>query len=513
MFRRFAVMAAAAVCVAASAVQAQTLKVGSKAPPLSIEQWVLGDPVKEFKPGHTYVVEFWATWCPPCLKSIPHLTKLQEEYGDAITVIGVAGSERGKTSKQLGVLRKFIKKQGDKMVYTVGYESDRETVNAWMKAAGRNGIPSAFVVDGTGTITWIGHPMDGLDGAIEKAVAKKGKGGEADASRPYELMVGDKAPAIYADSWVKGEPVTEFERNHVYVMEFWATWCGPCIRGIPHLTEIQKKFKDKGVTVIGMNIWEDKPQKKVPAFVKEKGDEMNYTVAIQDGTKMADKWMEAAGQNGIPTAMIVNGEGRIAWIGHPMSMDEPLEKIVAGEWDLDEQAKKYAQEIAAQAKAEKVGNELRAAMGDEDFDKVIDLLEGLVKSDEETAMMYVANVFPYLLRAEKFDGAYGLAWKLFKGAGSEDSSFLNAIAWSIVDPDAVPAKQDLKLALAAAKQANKLTDNKDPAILDTLAKVYWDMGQKKKAIDIQKQAVEHSEGTPFEEDLKDRLEQFIKDAG
>ena len=49
---------------------------------------------------------------------------------------------------------------------------------------------------------------------------------------------------------------------------------------------------------------------------------------------MAKTWMEASGQNGIPTAFIVNKEGKIAWIGHPMEMERPLEKIIAGTWDL-----------------------------------------------------------------------------------------------------------------------------------------------------------------------------------
>ena len=58
---------------------------------------------------------------------------------------------------------------------------------------------------------------------------------------------------------------------------------------------------------------------------------------------MAKAWMTAAGQNGIPTAFIVNKEGKIAWIGHPMEMEKPLEKIVAGTWDLKAVAGREAQ--------------------------------------------------------------------------------------------------------------------------------------------------------------------------
>jgi thiol-disulfide isomerase/thioredoxin len=153
------------------------------------------------------------------------------------------------------------------------------------------------------------------------------------------LGVGDKAPALKVKGFVKGKPVTKLDKGKVYVVEFWATWCGPCRTTIPHLTELQKKHKD--VTFIGVSAFE-RDQKAVQPFVKEMGDKMDYRVALDsvpagkkggDGA-MAKNWMIAAGQNGIPTAFIVDGEGRIAWIGHPTQMEAPLEKIVAGKWDL-----------------------------------------------------------------------------------------------------------------------------------------------------------------------------------
>ena len=86
------------------------------------------------------------------------------------------------------------------------------------------------------------------------------------------------------------------------------------------------------------------------------------------------------------------------------------------------------------------------------------------------------------------------------------------VAWVIVDPIKTPETQDLKLALKAARRANDLTDNEDPSILDTLATVYAAMGQMNKAVKFQKKAVEMAEGTDLEDELKDRLEEFIKKA-
>ena len=56
------------------------LKVGDPAPPIKVGEWVKGDSVAGFEPGKVYVMEFWATWCPPCVAAIPHISELQAKY-------------------------------------------------------------------------------------------------------------------------------------------------------------------------------------------------------------------------------------------------------------------------------------------------------------------------------------------------------------------------------------------------------------------------------------------------
>lgn len=115
----------------------------------------------------------------------------------------------------------------------------------------------------------------------------------------------DAAPEL------KGKPV---------IVEFWATWCPPCRASIPHLNELNKKFKDKGLVIVGVT---DEDQKTVTEFRKKLP--MDYSVAIDKEGKLGEKF----GVNGIPHAFVVGKDGKIVWEGHPMQLKEAeIEKVL-----------------------------------------------------------------------------------------------------------------------------------------------------------------------------------------
>ncbi|RYD41376.1 MAG: redoxin domain-containing protein [Verrucomicrobiaceae bacterium] len=130
--------------------------------------------------------------------------------------------------------------------------------------------------------------------------------------------------------WVKGTAPTAWEPGKVYILECWATWCGPCIAAIPHVDELYDKYQDKGLRVIGVNVWED-GKEKVADFVKAKGDGMSYPVAYTGkGGAFETEWLKPADVKGIPHAFVVK-DGKVLLTTHPMQLKESLiEGLLAG---------------------------------------------------------------------------------------------------------------------------------------------------------------------------------------
>lgn len=154
-----------------------------------------------------------------------------------------------------------------------------------------------------------------------------------------DVMPGSVAPKLEIKEWVKGSPIQKFEADQTYVIEFWATWCGPCLESIPHITDLAKKYPN--IRFVGVSIWEDNDKKQVQKFVEKMGSKMDYSVAYSSNKEgMARTWLEAAKQPGIPASFIVKG-GIIQWIGSPLGIETPLIELVNGTFDIERAKLKF----------------------------------------------------------------------------------------------------------------------------------------------------------------------------
>jgi thiol-disulfide isomerase/thioredoxin len=280
--------------------------------------------------------------------------------------------------------------------------------------------------------------------------------------------LGDKAPALAVSEWIKGKPVdvTTADGKNVYVVEFWATWCAPCLQSIPHLTEMQKEFKAKNVTFIGISKEE---RNTVKPFVDKMGNKMDYNVALDKDGATYKAYMEAFGIQGIPYAFIVDQNGRIVWHDHPMaSFDKALEEVITGKFDLATARKKKL--VVTQ-----IQEYLESATSRGNPEKLAQLGQQIIQ------------------------------------AGRDNPMAMNDLAWQILTARQI-VQRDLKLALQAAEAANKATNGEDPSTLDTYALALFENGRKLEAVKTQTRAVElarkNSLPQPIITELSERLERF-----
>lgn len=320
------------------------------------------------------------------------------------------------------------------------------------------------------------------------------------AARAADLGVGDAAPALAQGKYVQGEPVKSFEKGKVYVVEMWATWCGPCIAAIPHVNELQQKYADKGLVVIGQNVWERDPSKVEP-FVKDMGAKMAYRVAMDDVSagddagKMAETWMKAAGRNGIPCSFIVDKDGKVAWIGHPMQMGEPLQQVIDGTFDIAKAKAAAAQEQAAAKAMQEVASAARAG----NWAEVLTKLDAAGEVSPAVAPQLTAIRYKALTETKQADKAAALAKDALANADKQPISALmiGDMAFQAQDYDL-----SAKLATAAAPHAKRMAFQAHALA----ARAYAGQDDYAKAAAALKQAVESAP-----EQAKPALERQLKE--
>jgi tetratricopeptide (TPR) repeat protein len=229
---------------------------------------------------------------------------------------------------------------------------------------------------------------------------------------------------------------------------------------------------------------------------------------------MSKTWMQASGSGGIPTAFIVSGDKKIYWIGHPMQMDEPVEKIASGSWDLKAAIADQARAKEEEAKVGKLQRDFTKAVQSGDAKKVIEAADAAIEFKPMFERFVAPMKFAAFIKLDEQDKAIEYGKKLLASDLGKEAQGLNAIAWAVVDPESKvkPNAKLLELAVDAAKKADELVKEKDPAIADTLAKTYFDSGEVAKAIETQERAVRLGKNTPIAKELAERLEQYKKAA-
>lgn len=122
----------------------------------------------------------------------------------------------------------------------------------------------------------------------------------------------------------------ELKGEELTIIDFWATWCKPCIKSIPKLVEMSNEFKSEGVNFIGISVDGPRNLAKVKPFARSLG--VDYPVLHDINSEVMGK----LGVRAVPTLLIVNSEDEIIYFhegykpGEERMIEEEIRKLLEG---------------------------------------------------------------------------------------------------------------------------------------------------------------------------------------
>jgi thiol-disulfide isomerase/thioredoxin len=326
------------------------------------------------------------------------------------------------------------------------------------------------------------------------------------------LNTGNPAPALLVNSWIKGSAVESFAKGRVYAVEFWSTTAPPCRKTAPILSELQGVFKDKKLTIIGVSVGEPGGRPDVEAYVKRMGPQMAYTVAYDGDGRAAQAYLQASGQDSLPVAFVIDADGRVAWIGHPLDrLDRVLTQVLAGTFDLTKARVAQVRRTAAETRTRPLIAELESRFVAGDNDKALETMDQLAAVDPPITGDWAVNKFAFLLLQKKdTTKAYAYAAAALDGVVKNNADALKAMSWMIIDEAGIEPR-DRVLALKLARRADELTTHTDASVLDTLARALFETGDATEAVKTQSLAVEAAIIPSQKREMEQRLRLYRGD--
>jgi len=327
------------------------------------------------------------------------------------------------------------------------------------------------------------------------------------------LKIGDPAPPLKVAGWVRGNGLSGFEKGKVYVVDFWATWCGGCIASFPHISFIADKYKDK-VKFISVDSYEDEIIKKggdiaktVAEFLKTpQGQRLSLDVCI-DGNEntMYENWVKPLRRQGFPTTFIIDGEGKIAWVDVNLDhLDWVLGQVVTKKWDKAKAADVMQQRDAIEDRFFKAFQEKDAEIKKKQYQEILTASENLEKQypDRKDAVSFYKLMALNELDKERVPAQLE---EMATNPLSRNINMSDGVGLTLRRTDL--SKVDYA-AIAKVQERLLLNEHngtgfggKTVSSYQGLAKTYSLLGDFKKAIDNQQKAIElaKQEKTPADQ--------------
>jgi thiol-disulfide isomerase/thioredoxin len=343
--------------------------------------------------------------------------------------------------------------------------------------------------------------------AFGAAQGQSPKSDDRQAIKGKPLGIGDSAPPLHVSKWFQGVQVGEFSPDKIYVVDFWTAWCSPCLVAMPHLSALQKEYRAKGVTIIGFTAKDERgnTEDKVASYLEKHGSKLDYSLAFADNRITYETWIAKAKRT-IPCSFVIGKDGKIAYIGHSMYLDDVLPKIVAGTWS--------DKDVEALTKLEGEVQDLYRAIGGTNAEAGLDTLVEFQKKHPRIAdLPYFAGPrVTLLIRNKKLPEARKAAEEaIAKAIENKDAVTLSILAGVLRSPEAKKDRELLSLSLKAAEAWVKSGGDKDMFALWNLAESYFALGDVEKAREYGAKAI--AAGSAESDAVKKYIQQQIKRYG
>ncbi len=290
--------------------------------------------------------------------------------------------------------------------------------------------------------------------------------------------------------WLQGEPVRGFDKGKLYIFEFWATWCGPCLQAMPHMEALHQTIKDrKDITIVGVNVMDETPSDRLMGFLKSKKITPSYAMAADDGRDgpVAKNWLAPLKINGIPHALAVR-DGVVLWRGHPIGLNAAMLEAMA---KPDFKPGTTIVDTAAVIRAERLERtqqlRITAAKDPAAALKLINDLAASGRIDDNELLAAYQTVFSTHIQYDRLAEARAMVSEMINRFPKDRNFLLNAGSW-LLDTEQFEGK-DTALAIDFADRALAMHPE-DVAAMELKAAALFQAGDPKAAAVLQRKALD-----------------------